>query len=222
MNTSVRAIEKGEAEPLFGTIVGSHMWGMETPESDVDSFYAYVARSVDILTGEANTDSYHVMEDNKDRAYHEIGKVVQMMLKGNVNFLWGILSPIVLADPQEELRRLKMLTMEGLSQRVFHSINGLARANYKKYIASGKDPSQKRLNLIARTLEFGVHLLDTGEPRFQPVTDATEERIIELLEELGRARDSSPLPVVPPNEDDVRKWLLRIRMVSLAHPGEWK
>lgn len=68
---------------LFTTEIGSTIWQMRHPKSDTDLFRVYVASTEEILKGTANTRSKFTQKDNTDIALHEIGKVVDQLLKGN-------------------------------------------------------------------------------------------------------------------------------------------
>ena len=204
---------------VFVTNVGSHMWGMNHPGSDVDLFVAYAVPSSDILRGIAKTDSQHVQRETvvggvpvkEDLAIHEIGKVVDMVLDGNVNFLWGVFSPLVVRDTEGYLRGLKDIALRNLSQRCYGSIHGLGIHNYKKYIESGKDPSEKRCNIIARTAQFGINLLLRGVPEFRGIIGTKPEQIPEFLRLLDEAKAHSILPENAQYASEMRDWLLKTR-----------
>jgi len=204
-----------EVKVLFSTNVGSHIWTMNHPGSDVDLFVAYQAPSTDFLTGRAHDRSHHSIQGKDDRSSHEIGKVVEEVLKGNVNFLWGVFSPIQISDEGNVLEGLIALARKNLSRQCFNSINGLGVHNYKKYVESGKDTSQKRCNIIARTLRFGITLLRQGEFEFKPVRDVKPEDIPKLLEEIQAAEKESCLPEHPTARDEFYAWLLDLRVRDL-------
>lgn len=199
---------------LFTTSVGSHMWGMNHPGSDLDIFIAYISPTTDILMGVEKTDSRHEHGEVEDKAFHEIGKVVDMVIAGNVNFLWGVLSPIVVSDPHDILKELRPLTMMNLSKKCYGSIHGLAVSNVKKYIETGKDTSPKRCNIIGRTILFGIGLLTSGIPAFHPVKDMSLQFIQDLMKQLDDARDKSTLPDAPSQnaQSEIRHWLIRTRL----------
>jgi len=215
---------------LFTTNVGSHMWKMETPESDMDLFQCFRAPSYDILRGVADIKSQHILvetdEDghplagSSDIARHEVGKVVEMFIAGNVNFLWGVFSPIIVAD-SGWLQSLRPRAEDVLSRKCANSILGLAKANRKKYIESGKDPSPKRFQLIARTLNFGQNLMRKGLPIFDSVYVETIQDLIGFEEDLRFAANESILPDEPPPKavDALRHWLLSVRMNDMAPLG---
>ena len=200
---------------LFKTSVGSHMWKQNHPGSDIDLFVAFQAPSREILVGHADMRSRHDKDETHDDAVHEIGHVVDEVLKGNVNFLWGVFSPIVVEDPHGHLAALRPLALKNMSRQCYNSIHGLAYSNYKKYIESGKDASPKRCNTIARTIGMGVTLLLTGKIVFNAVRDAKPEDILDLTRHLDEAKDESILPDKPQHAQELYDWLLQLRLKDL-------
>ncbi len=93
---------------LFVTNVGSHMWQMNHPGSDVDLFVAVLAPTKSILRGEFNDQSKVEYSGPTDKQYHELGRIVDQVLRNNWNYLSGVMSPIVVKDWTRlpELRRL--------------------------------------------------------------------------------------------------------------------
>jgi hypothetical protein len=109
-----------------------------------------------------------------------------------------------------------------------------------------KEPSAKKLLYVLRTTLTGIHLLETGqlEPDLTRLMDGyglseaavlverkrAGERVgldAALLEQwrprvdglflrLDAASEASPLPEGPPNEPEVREWLLAVRRARFA------
>lgn len=197
---------------FFTTEVGSTIWQMRHAGSDTDLFRVYVASTEEILKGTANTRSKFIQENDIDIALHELGKVTEQLLKGNLNFLVGVMSPIVVeAHNPLMLHELRGIVIDNISKNCYHSIHGLAVHNYKKYIESGKDNSERRCNKILRVLQFGMTLLNTGKFEFKPFSGGVDYEIEEWIEILDDAYKSSTLPEKP-NESAYRAWLYKIRL----------
>lgn len=203
---------------LFTTEIGSTIWQMRHPKSDTDLFRVYVASTEEILKGTANTKSKFTQKDNTDIALHEIGKVVEQLLKGNFNFLVGVMSPLTVSVARSPLTEfylnLQNIVKENVSKNCYHSIHGLAVHNYKKHIYSGKDDSKRRCNKILRVLQFGKTLLDTGKFKFEQFKYGTPEKIIEWMDWLNEAYKYSQLPEKP-DETFYRAWLYNLRLYDL-------
>lgn len=152
---------------LFVTEVGSRMWGMADETSDYDLFCCYNTPAKEYLrTGEFERTKPHknFIEDGKeyDIQYMEIGHLVKLLMKGNVNALWAVCSPIIHKE-NKILVELKDLTLNNLSLQSYASIKGIATSQFmdaEKRI-SVRSP-QKSLKTCMRTLNFGCNLFAGG------------------------------------------------------------
>ena len=200
---------------FFTTKIGSDIWQMRRPDSDTDLFRVYVATTGDILKGTADMRSKFIQKDNTDIALHEIGKVIDMLLKGNLNFVIGVMSPIIVNAYNLKLfHELRSIVDRNKSKNCYHSIHGCAIHNYKKYIETGLDKSERRCNKILRILRFGQKLLQEEKFVFEPVAGATPEIIEKELKKLEVAYEKSRLPEKP-NEEPFREWLYNLRLYDL-------
>jgi len=199
---------------LFVTKVGSHVWRMDTEKSDTDLFQVYVTPTKDILRGKANTKSKFIHGHDADLAVHEVGTVIEQLLKGNLNFIIGVMSPLIV-ETSKEHQELREIVSRNLAKNCYHSIRGMAIHNYKKYIETGRDVSENRCNKIIRVLRFGTTLLEDGEIVFEPSSTGTPNAILGWLNALDGAYNSSSLPEKP-NEEEYREWLLKVRLKYLG------
>ena len=195
---------------LFETVVGSHIWDMDTEASDTDIFQAYIAPSIEILKGTAKTKSKFMQEEDKDIAQHEIGKIVDQLLKGNFNFIVGVMSPIIVKSNRYHEALKQIITVQ-LSKNCYHSVHGMAVHNSRKYIETKKDTSERRCNKILRGIVFGQHILEGKGSIFEKVENGTPEKIKEEIEVLDDAYKNSKLTEVP-EEKPFRDWLLSVRL----------
>jgi len=187
-------------EIIGRTNVGSHMWGMNRPDSDVDIFEIYVAETRDVLLGHVPK-SYCVKVEgkNEDKAQHELGKVVNMLLAGNVNFVWGVSSPVIIYDT-ETFRTLRELWWQHKSKNLYHSVRGLALHNLKKLGATGM--TEKKARTILRTIEMArTYLSQGGSVLYYPHTESLpgdyrslEAHVLEKLDDLAMCYEGSGLP----------------------------
>jgi len=203
---------------LWKTSVGSHLWGMNHEGSDIDVYEAVQVPTRHLLLGRGiprfanRVDSSDTMK--YDIQTHEIGRVVEQVLDGNVNHLWGVFSPIVLTtdnDSRDLLASLRRISERNFSKRCYGSLQGLARKNVEKYIATGKDTSVKRLNIIARTVQMGITLLMEGRIEFKATSVTTPEEVSVLILKMKIAHELSRLPDDPPEPHLLEDWLLSVR-----------
>jgi predicted nucleotidyltransferase len=194
------------------TNVGSHVWQMNHKDSDIDTFQIYTEELQNILNGTAKRKSYFTEKENgiTDIAIHEIEIVINQLLKGNINFIVGVCSPLILKTTKE-FEILRNLTTNHLAKNCYHSINGLAVHNFKKY---ENELTEKKLNQIIRTLFFGINILKHNKIIFQPNTNGTTEKYFETLELLKESFENSSLPEEP-EEKPFRDFLLNLRLKQL-------
>ena len=188
---------------------------MDHPGSDTDLFIAVLAPTKAILRGELNPDTSWINYTGpKDENYHELGRIVQQVLRGNWNYVSGVMSPIVLKD-WNYLPELRQLTERNYSKQCYHSIKGLAEHNYRKYVINERDDSEKRCNTIARTVLRGSRLLEKGTIEYAPIKGTKPQDIPVLIQALDSAYKESNLPENPQHEDELRSFLLERRLEDL-------
>ena len=213
---------------LFRTIVGSKMWGQHHSESDTDKFECYIFDSRSFLLGDRHDRCVRTEGDNEETQSCEIGHIIQELKKGNVNFLWGVMSPkfdLVTTNIDPTFFDLRRVVLNNLSKATTHSIRGFVIHNLKHWfgiivepvhsieefnkayiIVKKKEPKLteddkkywKILNTCARTLDFGIKLLEYGVLDFEnPRGARTISGIISLLNKLEDAYKESALPDKP-------------------------
>ena len=201
---------------LWITNVGSHMWHMERPDSDTDLFVAFVEDIRNILLSKNYKKSISKTENNTDYVYHEISQIVKQLIDGNVNFIWGVHSPIIIKD-SKYLQEIRNITKEPAAN-IYNSIYGLAIHNYRKYIATGKDLSQKRLRTIYRTIKFGLNVLDGNGYVFEPIDyDVDIDDIVDYIIRLGAFHYATKLPEKPEWANELEDWLYNFRIEQIEN-----
>ncbi len=207
------------------------MWGQHHSKSDIDKFECYIFDSRSFLLGNRHDGGHHSEVENEgikiEKDTYEIGHVVRQLLKGNINFLWGVMSPkfdLVTTNIDPNMWELRRITRKSFSKATTHSIRGFAIHNLKhwfglivKRISSidgstlflivGKKKQklypddkkyQKIINTCARTVDFGIKLLNEGVLDFDNPRGAKKPQdIIDLLNELETAYNFSKLPEKP-------------------------
>jgi predicted nucleotidyltransferase len=206
---------------LWKTIVGSHMWKMNRPDSDKDYYNAVLGDSKHILLGDNYDRSKQVINGETDETTFEVGKTIRELLKGNVNHIWGVTSPVIEID-SKELQDLKKLYGQNICKNCFHSIRGLAKHNITHFLEQKREIDdnprlfEKKLNTIARSLKFGINILDGKGLQYEPTSYLIKDKeiIYTLLKELETAYENSSLPEEP-DPDPFFNWLLKLRLRDL-------
>ena len=184
---------------LWESNIGSHIWGMNTPKSDLDLFQVYVRPTREILIGRAVKSKFlQDKEKNVDYAIHEIGEVVNQVSKGNINFVIGLTSPII-NQATHWFYELYGTFVHNKSKNIFHSIRGMAISNYKKFIESNLDTSEKKKKTIMRIVEFGIRFLLDKEIDYRPpMRDVSVASCFDdAIQTLEGAYEISSLPTSP-------------------------
>ncbi len=190
------------------------MWNMSHINSDVDYFVCFAYDTREILRNpRALQESFFVHTAREDTHYHEIGKVAEQLLKGNLNYILGVMSPEIVITSTYH-KKLKELLERYPPRNAYHSIRGFAINNYERALKEESPPTEHRLNKILRVLEFGITLLKTGTYEFRTVSGATPDLIKTKLRELDAAYRKSTLNERIP-EDAIRDLLLEIRLENL-------
>ena len=214
---------------LFRTNIGSHMWKMNHEGSDEDIGIVYMMDSRDLLLGKYPKGKQQHDVNNQDLVYYELSTVIEQLLKGNVNFLWLTMSPVIVSEYRNALKELREVVATNLSKQSYHSIAGIAKHNIYHFIQKGDRDSaiyKKKLNLIGRTLKFGINLLTWGKCMYQKVDIQNEAELLELKTQLDQSYQSSTLPETPdpkPFEQYLIRWRLKyLQQEGFAEKVNWK
>jgi hypothetical protein len=214
-------IADNRMKTLFISCVGSHMWGMNSQESDIDLVMIYIAPTRSLLRGEKIVPTVRQQITARggeiyDTLGWEIGHLINQLIKGNVNAIWYATSPL-LVKPSILQEELSALVRANLCRETYHSIKGMAESQIKSEEMPAKSPriAGKGYRTALRTINFGIKLLSEGKICFAPVLHAPgAEEVMEKLQRLDEVYLSSFLPDRP-DEDAFREFLLRLRMADL-------
>jgi len=211
-------IESNRMKTLFVSCVGSHMWGMQNEVSDIDLVMIYIVPTRSILRGERVLHTVRQeIAARKGEIYDtlgwEIGHLINQLIKGNINAIWYVNSPLVI-KPSIVQEELSALVQANLCKETYHSIKGMAESQIK----SEEKPkiTGKGYRTALRTINFGIRLLSEGRICFAPVLHTpTVREVMEKMGQLQEAYEASRLPDLP-DEDAFRDFLLRLRLEEMA------
>ena len=214
---------------LFSTVTGSHMWGMEKDDSDVDVSTAYLMDIKGFLRGR-RPNNHQTHGDVLDESRYEIANSIRELKKMNVNHIWMVTSPIVVHEGRW-LGRLRQIVNENKSSEIYYSVFGLARNNIKDFIEKGDKYSRlykKKLTLIGRTLQFGINYFLYEKFIYEKIQIKFREQLDNMIIKLKSLFESSSLPNHPDPEpfdkflEDVRAWQLRSQYFQMNSWGAAK
>jgi uncharacterized protein len=233
--------EDARREHLVVYLSGAHAYGFPSPDSDLDLKAIHVAPTGDLVglvVPPPTVDRAEIVDGVEiDYTSNELAHALSGILAGNGNFIERVLGRTA-ARRSAALDQLRPLVQASLSRRAHRHYRGFA-LNQLSFLQ--KDPTVKKLLYVLRTTLTGTHLLRTGElePDLtrlldeHGIADAAElverkrsgervgvdpelleawlPRVGDLLLRLDDARERSPLPEEPANEDEIRDWLLDTR-----------
>ena len=174
------------------TEVGSGMWGMRELSSDYDLVVIYSENPIDILAGrkyEANLPSKHhviIRGREYDFQYMEVGHLINLLKKGNINAIWALLSPIIIHSSKMH-KDLKEYVKSYPTKAIMPSLEGMVLSQLSDAVkrASVRLPTKSLLTAM-RTVKFGENVM-YGEYLFNPISnDYSETEILDRLETLKR------------------------------------
>jgi len=242
----VLAQEEARREHVVVYLSGAHAYGFPSPDSDLDLKAIHVAKTADLLGFDVPAPTFDRAEilDGVEIDYtsNELAHALAGVLAGNGNFLERVLGRLV-PHASPLLDEMRPLVRRSLSRRVHRHYRGFAQ-NQLRFLE--REPTAKKLLYVLRTALTGIHLLKTGElepdlTRIMDaygfadaaalverkragervaldaaVFDAWRPRLDGLFSALDDAHASSLLPEEPPNEPEIRDWLLAVRRSRFA------
>jgi len=158
MNT-IEKIKKGfNVKILTAGISGSHMWGLNTPESDIDIRGIYVAPIEQVLSLEHGADTIEATWGEVDVQFYEVKKAFNMLNKNNGNLVELLLSPTVFYDTKEVPWRYIAKTY--LVKELFHYYKGYYHSQRER---ASRNRGGKALLYTYREIMQGIWLMRKGE-----------------------------------------------------------
>ncbi len=150
--------------PVFATISGAHLYGFESPDSDVDLRGAFVAPEATRLGVSAPEETVSLMSDESgvelDWVAHDITKCLRLIARGSGEVMEQVLSPIVL-ETSPWHPELQDLTQACLTRSLYRHYAGFFHS--RRQLLEGPAPTVKVLLYAYRAVLTGVHVLRTGE-----------------------------------------------------------
>jgi predicted nucleotidyltransferase len=195
------------------------MWGAETPESDIDTTIVYQTSARNILLNKLpkNKMTQRTIHGVKhDITEIELAHFMKNLMTHNVNYIWVVMSPLG-DDPFGYKQQLQNIIKPTISKKIYKSIHGLAKHNIKHFLEHKKYDIdyKKKLNIIARSLIFGIRILRFGTFIFEPTQFKERSTIDGLMTELDATYEKSKLP----EEIDTKeyeKFMINMRLALLT------
>ena len=152
-------------QPLFVTVSGAHLYGFESPDSDVDLRGCHLLPLREVVGLKQPTETREVggvyQGIEVDLVSHDLGKYLKLLAKNNGYVLEQIFSPLVVSG-QGFLDRLRPIAQRCITR--FHYFHYRGFIGTQRKLLEKEEPKRAKSLLYAyRVLLTGIHLLRTGE-----------------------------------------------------------
>jgi len=171
---------------LFNAYVsGSHLYGFESDDSDIDVRGSFVLRKEELLGLKKPIEVLELNqeESNYDIVLFELRKMIDLAIVGNCNILEELNAPQLYQTA--DFVKLRQLINNSFGKRgIYNSYRGMAEFNYKKFILGGKSNTKKYL-YVYRGLMAGIYVLENGiiQPNLAELNKRFElDNVFELIE----------------------------------------
>jgi predicted nucleotidyltransferase len=146
-------------------VVGSHAFGLSTPESDEDRRGIYLPPAAWHWSLRKPPEQVESIADGIDTIDWEIEKFLTQALKGNPTILETLWSPLVL-HADDLGRELIGMRRAFLSRRILQTYSGYAANQFRlmeRKVRAGEPFRAKHAMHLIRLLHSGIHAARTGE-----------------------------------------------------------
>lgn len=189
---------------LFGCVSGAHMYGFDSPDSDVDLRGCHilpVAAVIGLDEPRLTLDRMAVVDGVEvDLVSHDLKKYVTLLIRQQGNYLEQLYSPLSVVDTAqaEELRQL--MRQGNITRQAYHGYAAYARNMHKEWRDAATQGAGRLKSLLYayRVSLTGIHLLHTGEvnanlAELAPIYGYAH--LLELIAAKSTEHRAVPLPV---------------------------
>lgn len=205
--------------PRFYAVTGSHLYGFDSPDSDIDvrgihvapaEEYAYLQTPAEEVTinMDGTTEGFEAYSEVDLRSY-ELKKFGSLLEGANYNIIELVFeAPTVMNGMPLEMDALQDFIRDFLPMNVPHAYLGMAKSNYYKHLdpekTDGYDPRPKKFLYVYRGLLGAQYVLSNEDieadiHQLAEDVDGGEPGLVDDLVAHKRESDESTVP------DDLEK-----------------
>lgn len=201
-------------QPRFYAVTGSHIYGFDSPDSDIDVRGLHVAPAEEYaslrtpasevtVNMDGVTEGFGAYADVDLRSY-ELKKFGSLLAKANYNVVELVFeAPTVMNGIPLEMDALEALIREYLPMNVPHAYLGMAKSNYYKHLGpektEGYDPRPKKFLYVYRGLLGATYVLEHEdiEADIHTLATAVDGGDPQLVDDLIGHKREADEPTVP-------------------------
>jgi len=158
-------IDTLDYQPVFVTVSGAHLYGFESPDSDVDLRGCHQLPLRAVVGLALPNETYEKEEFHQgvevDLVSHEIGKYLRLLVKNNGYILEQVFSPLIVRG-ESFLDELRPIAARCITRHHYHHYRGFY-GTQSKLIDKQPAKTAKAVLYAYRVLLTGIQLLRTGE-----------------------------------------------------------
>jgi predicted nucleotidyltransferase len=173
---------------LYVTISGSHLYGFESSDSDIDFRGCWLVDTNKLLGLKIPRDYIERVDGLNDTVLFELRKEIGLLNKGNCNVLEHLFAnQLYTSDEYFELKKIIQLNLNIAG--VYHSYRGMAWENYNKFCLKGMHTVKKFL-YVFRAILAGIHAIETRsiEPNLEKLLIGRTDSFVEPIQNLIRLK----------------------------------
>lgn len=197
---------------VFETVTGSHAFGMQRPDSDLDITCVYIHPTREILLGRVPAEKVvKETEGNKELKLLEIGAFIHHLIKGDINAYIAVLSNRVFQTSAYHQNLKKLVLTYPSTHGIYRSLKGMIEHDTQR------GTTIKKYGIHCRIINMLSKLMKHEENRFMlrecGVEWRSENEMYYLRKQLWEGIDITALEeAVPELYEDL---LLKIRMEDM-------
>lgn len=184
---------------LYITISGSHLYGFESEDSDIDYRGCYLLDTNNLLGMRTPRDYIERQIGNNDIVLFELKKEIGLLHAGNCNVLEHLFAKqLFTSDEYFELKKIISLNLN--INGVYHSYRGMAWENYNKFCLKGMHTTKKFL-YVFRGIIAGMYAIEnhTIQPNLEKLLEGKQshyyyEPITQLIRMKKQGLEKEFLP----------------------------
>ena len=173
---------------LYVTVSGSHLYGFESEDSDIDLRGCWLIDTNNLLGLKIPKDYIPLEDGDLDVVLFELRKEIGLLNKGNCNVLEHLFSKqLYTSDEYFELKKIIGLNLN--MSGIYHSYRGLAWENYNKFCLKGMHTVKKFL-YVFRGILAGMYAIENRDiqPNLEKLLENRTESFVEPIQELIRLK----------------------------------